>query len=577
MWRRTYLLLLLIRVYFALSPSYIHPDEHFQGPEVFAGRVLAYPSQLPWEFTSSLPIRSVFPLWPIYEVPMSLLKWFYTEIGSGSPPPQLVYYALRAGMFLLSFVLEDWAIYELVPSPRHRRATVVLVASSYVTWTYQTHTFSNSLETLLVAWGLVLIRRIVENKVRAVCPLHSIPVLLLCAMGCAAFGPRRVIRTDQLQQRSSYFSYAVLSFIAVVGVFNRITFPAFLLFPGLQLLPYFQRKPVSLAAIIGFGLLFSLTAIYIDTSFYRPTASILSIIRDPIITPLNNILYNTDKSNLAIHGLHPHHQHFLANLTQLLGPAYIVMILSLFSRPIVPFAMRNARALSAVSATFILSIFPHQEPRFLLPCVPLLLSCVRMHRNRLFLATWIIFNAAMGFLMGVYHQGGIVPAQLAMRDIINTNTVAQGIKSAPDATVFWWKTYSPPLWLLGAEEEETHASSYAGAETATNKTISISTFDLMGIPGPEMITRLDSSVPSCGSSSPVYLVAPTSASFLDSYIPDSTETERAANLQLYRLWSYRQHLNLDDMDFGEDGVKDTLARVIGRRGLGVWSVRRRCK
>ena len=69
-------------------------------------------------------------------------------------------------MFLLSFVLEDWAVYELVPFPRHRRATVVLVASSYVTWTYQTHTFSNSLETLLVAWGLVLIRRIVGNKVR---------------------------------------------------------------------------------------------------------------------------------------------------------------------------------------------------------------------------------------------------------------------------------------------------------------------------------------------------------------------------------------------------------------------------
>lgn len=98
---------------------------------------------------------------------MSLLKWFYGEIGSGNPPPQLVYHALRGGMFLLSFVLEDWAVYELVPSPRHRRATVVLVASSYVTWTYQTHTFSNSLETLLVAWGLVLIRRIVENKVRS--------------------------------------------------------------------------------------------------------------------------------------------------------------------------------------------------------------------------------------------------------------------------------------------------------------------------------------------------------------------------------------------------------------------------
>lgn len=52
--------------------------------------------------------------------------------------------------------------------------------------------------------------------------------------------------TDALQQRPSVFSYAVLSFIAVVGVFNRITFPAFLLFPGLQLLPCFQRKCVLL-------------------------------------------------------------------------------------------------------------------------------------------------------------------------------------------------------------------------------------------------------------------------------------------------------------------------------------------
>lgn len=129
------------------------------------GRIFSYPSRLPWEFTSDKPIRSVFPLWPTYDVPMNLLKGFYTESGTLNPPPELVYYVLRGVMFLLSFVLEDWAVYELVPLPRHRRATVVLVASSYVTWTYQTHTFSNSIETLLVAWGLVLIQRIVDNKV----------------------------------------------------------------------------------------------------------------------------------------------------------------------------------------------------------------------------------------------------------------------------------------------------------------------------------------------------------------------------------------------------------------------------
>lgn len=42
MWTRTYLLLLAVRLYFALSPSYIHPDENFQGPEVIAGKPSRY-------------------------------------------------------------------------------------------------------------------------------------------------------------------------------------------------------------------------------------------------------------------------------------------------------------------------------------------------------------------------------------------------------------------------------------------------------------------------------------------------------------------------------------------------------
>ena len=47
-----------------------------------------------------------------------------------------------------------------------------------------------------------------------------------------------------VQRRSSLFSCAVLAFIAVAGVFNRITFPAFLVLPGLQLIPHFLRKSV---------------------------------------------------------------------------------------------------------------------------------------------------------------------------------------------------------------------------------------------------------------------------------------------------------------------------------------------
>jgi len=80
-------------------------------------------------------------------------------------PPAIVFYMLRALMFVLSFVLEDWAIQELVTRPKERRIALLLVASSYVTWTWQCHTFSNAVETLVVLWGLVLVQRIAEDKV----------------------------------------------------------------------------------------------------------------------------------------------------------------------------------------------------------------------------------------------------------------------------------------------------------------------------------------------------------------------------------------------------------------------------
>ncbi|EED18276.1 alpha 1,2-mannosyltransferase Smp3, putative [Talaromyces stipitatus ATCC 10500] len=532
MWRRTYLLLLLVRIYFALSPSYVHPDEHFQSLEVFAGRIYSYPSQLTWEFTSDTPIRSVFPLWPVYGLPMNVVKWFYNETGlGGSPPPELIYYILRGGMFVLSFVLEDWAVYELVPTPRYRVPTVVLVASSYVTWTYQTHTFSNSLETLLVTWGLVLIQRIVENN-----------------------------------KRSAFFSPAVLSLVVVLGVFNRITFPAFLLIPGLQLVPHFIKKPFAFAVLVGFGSLFSALAILTDTIFYR-SSSFIESIRHPVITPLNNLIYNSNSLNLAEHGLHPHYHHFLVNLPQLLGPALVVLVVSLFMKPGIRSAtFYNRRAISAVSGTMILSAIPHQEPRFLLPCVPLLLTCIRPLKTRPFLLSWIAFNAILGFLMGVYHQGGVVPTQLAMPSIISSKITQHQQTEYTNVTVFWWKTYSPPLWLLG---------------DTTNLHAHLRTRDLMGMRGTDMIKQVDSILPACPalssadeSNNLIFLVAPRSATFLDTYTSSISSELKEPQLHMTEQWTYKNHLNLDDIDFGDDGVLATIYRVIGRRGLTVWSVER---
>lgn len=130
-----------------------------------AGRVFSYPVHETWEFTSENPIRSTFPLWLAYGWPMYILRWLWEGFGNEEVSPSVVYWTLRVLMLMLSIVLEEGAIQELVPSPRARRIAIPLIASSYVTWTFQTHTFSNSLETLLVSWSLVLIQRIVQDKV----------------------------------------------------------------------------------------------------------------------------------------------------------------------------------------------------------------------------------------------------------------------------------------------------------------------------------------------------------------------------------------------------------------------------
>ncbi|EFE41933.1 alpha 1,2-mannosyltransferase Smp3, putative, partial [Trichophyton verrucosum HKI 0517] len=459
---------------------------------------------------------------------MTLLKWLWAETGSDipNPPPQLVYHVLRLTMFLLSLILEDWAIHELVPNPRRRRQAVVLVASCYVTWTYQTHTFSNSLETLLVLWSLVLIQRIVENKVGS--------------------------------------NYAMV----YINIYIYI---------GADMTSSIGRRPLSLISLAFFGLLFSFFAIAIDTAFYTLPDSLSAFIRNPTITPLNNLLYNSDSSNLASHGLHPRYNHLLVNLPLLLGPAYLVSIWSLFTRGMVSptFHTRNTRAYSALFGALIISLFPHQEARFLLPCVPLLLTCFKPPRSRTFLAGWIVFNCTLGALMGIYHQGGVVPAQIHIPTLLS-DSLQPSQQPPVNVSVLWWKTYSPPYWLVGD-------GSSMGA-------FSITTHDLKGMASGEFINRTVSSIPRCTRDSNPFefhqglpkvkveggdmtlLVAPRSASFLDRFVvPDGGEDEStdvpSREIRLHKLWQYDRHVNMDDFDPGDDGLWGAVERVFGRHGL----------
>ena len=308
-----------------------------------------------------------------------------------------------------------------------------------------------------------------------------------------------------------------------------------------------SHRPFSFIFIAASALFTAFIAISVDTAFYTPGDFTFSSLRNPVITPLNNFLYNSDSANLAQHGLHPRYQHFLINLPQLLGPAF----------PLLFFLRRrhlNPALISAISGVALLSIFPHQEARFLIPVVPLILSSIRLPRSphtKFWISIWVIFNAALGVLMGVYHQGGIVPVQM---HIARTNETV--------SHAFWWKTYSPPIWLLNGKNEE------------------LKTVDLMGIPGEQMLEEVKAALPACPTrktakvedKGAIYLVTPRSAEYLSPY--KNTKVREAISLE--EVYSHRRHLNLDDMDFAGDGVWKTLGRVVGDRGLVVWRVTRNC-
>lgn len=58
--RAAYALAAVLRVALVFAPSYIHPDEAFQSPEVMAGWLLGKGVRVPWEFSDCVhPARSI--------------------------------------------------------------------------------------------------------------------------------------------------------------------------------------------------------------------------------------------------------------------------------------------------------------------------------------------------------------------------------------------------------------------------------------------------------------------------------------------------------------------------------------
>lgn len=388
---------LAISGFIALQPSYVHPDEHFQSLEMLAVRYLGVAGSVPWEFQPVNAARSFAPLILNY----GPLYFFVVK-----------YFRIRDSMTILSLVrLQNYLVYislchlvfRRLSATRglNSRRTDFLVATSYLTCSFQSHSFSNSLETILLLMVLalyneLLIPRAEDRKVSA----------------CKAS--------------------VLIGFLVLLGTFNRITFPAFVFLPSLAVFRHYYRFHIGqFALLVSASALSCILFVQIDTSLYHSNVH--------VIAPLNNLFYNFKESNLQLHGLHPRYNHLLLNMPQIIGPA------ALFLNPrrlISQDFTRNLPLLSVVSGLLLLSAFKHQELRFLLPLAPQIFlslgdrSFIKRIQAANITSLWLAFNIVLAVVMGIYHQGGIIKVISSYQR-----------NDHPVGVHIWWKTYSPPTWM----------------------------------------------------------------------------------------------------------------------------------
>ncbi|GAA6053257.1 hypothetical protein NBRC10513_007170 [Rhodotorula toruloides] len=432
---RLYGVLALLRILIAsTSTSAIHPDEHFQNPEIAASTVFEYALSSDgllrtWEWEGTAPCRSIVPVVGSTGWIFALLK---LAVGD-KPTGYALFLAQKLAMLLFSFLIDYliWSTSNGSPIP------LLLFASSPVVFTFLLRPFSNSLETLVLAAAFYL-------------------------------APRDA-------KRDSPFRLLAFGAVTALGIFTRITFVAFAaplvldvaqrlaLQPSRSQSSLLRLAKRSIPIVLSFAIT-SLACAITDTSYLSSTGS--APLSRLILTPLNLLRYNLSAANLAEHGLHPRYMHVLVNWPMLFGVGLAII-------PTAATTMRGAKDASSkpeerrriilylasfLLPTFLLSLQPHQEPRFLVPLIvplallapysPLFRSGTKRARKwrRAFWALWLVHSTILIILFGYLHQGGLLPALFALNGQLSDPSIALGARRAVD--IVFWRTFMPPRHLL---------------------------------------------------------------------------------------------------------------------------------
>ncbi|XP_029174641.1 GPI mannosyltransferase 4 [Nylanderia fulva] len=487
---------LRIALTFAPQTGYIHPDEFFQSIEVVSGDHFDIEVYKPWEFNATFPIRTVFIPQLVVGVPYGFLKilslYTFHFFGLSLRGPYFFVLFPRLFMCALSF-LSDYFLYKICCMyGQNYRVRLVTYASSYIMLTYATRTLSNSVELVLTA------------------------ALLYYASECMAYSEKVVLQSDYLSkkyneattgvERVKYYKLRamlpshslnhcfMLATITVIGIFNRPTFVAFAFAPIFFWLQRglgsrsvgFKDFHIRIFVFILCGLPTALLLILIDSFYfgYLTTGEIGQLkigMNNFVVTPVNFFKYNVNTKNLEAHGLHPRFLHLLVNVPLLFGVLGIVGLLT-FTKMV--YSALKARWLhlprlqsivGLMTCTFIvpialLSLFPHQEPRFI---IPVLFPLVFLHAPELSqvpsldivrrfndnsdesskeppphgrkprkLMLWYVSNLLLALFYAFAHQGGVFPL---------TSHITTELRAKPHLThvhLYTSYSYSLPTALL---------------------------------------------------------------------------------------------------------------------------------
>ncbi|KAH3812999.1 GPI mannosyltransferase 4-like [Dreissena polymorpha] len=363
--------------------GYIHPDEFFQTVEVVAGDALNVSVIRTWEFTGEYPLRSMI-LPKLLFHPVFVLFKTVIELHGSEVTGYTILLASRLVMLLLSFVI-DLMFFRICLMIGLRGHTPALIyASSYVTLTFQCHSFSNSIETVLAVGQFYVIFLLIKTKYEHDKDVkeNNIPAsendkllddraLLKSHHENAFHSPRfrgksklgskkldvvstitscmtedlsetivrenykNVIKSYEVKSKEFYPIALLVLFGSVFafGVFNRPTFLVFGCVPFFWWVDIYNRLPnflLMLSTVALSGFVTSVILITCDSLYYMSVKiidlqnfGVKELLQIFCVTPLNFVMYNTNPSNLEKHGRHLRCLHLMVNLPLLLGPLLI--------------------------------------------------------------------------------------------------------------------------------------------------------------------------------------------------------------------------------------------------------------